>query len=157
MWNSWIGLKFDIFELMFNEILVTHMHNSQLVYNFYEQAIKLFLSFTCFMRFLILLLLYGNNDRKLIGVLFSFVNRSCWDFSHTRKKKFSLLRQKSEFSKMTLSQNPQFSISYMVIYKLNLQQVVNNKCLSISTPAFDQFGMFCSSLLRWGGYKLISL
>ena len=40
---GWIGLKFDIFELMFNEILVIHMHNSQLVYNFYEQAIKLFL------------------------------------------------------------------------------------------------------------------
>ena len=55
-----------------------HMHNSQLVYNFYEQAIKLFpLSFTCFIRFLVLLLLYQNNDRKLIGVLFSFVNRSC--------------------------------------------------------------------------------
>ena len=27
--------------------------------------------------FLVLLLLYRNNDRKLIGVLFSFVNRSC--------------------------------------------------------------------------------
>ena len=40
---GWIGLKFDIFKLMFNEILVMHMHNSQLVYNFYEQAIKLFL------------------------------------------------------------------------------------------------------------------
>ena len=38
-----IVLKFDIFELMFNEILVIDMHNSQLVYNFYEQAIKLFL------------------------------------------------------------------------------------------------------------------
>ena len=38
-----IGLKFDIFELMFYEILVMHIHNSQLVYNFYEQAIKLFL------------------------------------------------------------------------------------------------------------------
>ena len=54
-----IGLKFDIFELMFNEILVIRIHNSQLVYNFDEEAIKLFsLSFTCFMRFLILLLLY---------------------------------------------------------------------------------------------------
>ena len=40
---GWIGLKFDIFELMFNEILVMPMHNSQLVYNFYEEAIKLFL------------------------------------------------------------------------------------------------------------------
>ena len=38
-----IGLKFDIFELMFYEILVMHIHNSHLVYNFYEQAIKLFL------------------------------------------------------------------------------------------------------------------
>ena len=73
-----IGLKFDIFELMFNEILVIRIHNSQLVYNFYEQAIKLFsLSFTCFMRFLILLLLYRNNDRKLVGILFSFENMSC--------------------------------------------------------------------------------
>ena len=36
-------LKFDIFELMFNEIFVIRMHNSQLVYNFYEQAIKRFL------------------------------------------------------------------------------------------------------------------
>ena len=55
---GWIGLKFDIFDLMFNEILVINMHNSQLVYNFYEQAIKSFsLRFTCFMRFLILLLL----------------------------------------------------------------------------------------------------
>ena len=45
-----IGLKFDIFELMFYEILVMHIQNSHLVYNFYEQAIKLFLlSFTCFM------------------------------------------------------------------------------------------------------------
>ena len=40
---GWTGLKFDIFELMFYEILVMHMRNSQLVYNFYEQAIKLFL------------------------------------------------------------------------------------------------------------------
>ena len=40
---GWIGLKFDILELMFYEILVIHMHNSQLVSNFYEQAIKLFL------------------------------------------------------------------------------------------------------------------
>ena len=40
---GWIGLKFDIFELMFNEILVMHRRNSQLVYTFYEQAIKLFL------------------------------------------------------------------------------------------------------------------
>ena len=39
----YIGLKFDVFELMFNEILVMNIHNSQLVYNFYEQAIKLFL------------------------------------------------------------------------------------------------------------------
>ena len=31
---GWIGLKFDIFELMFYEILVMNMHNSQLVYNF---------------------------------------------------------------------------------------------------------------------------
>ena len=38
-----IGLKFDIFDFMFYEILVMHMHNSQLVYNFYEQTIKLFL------------------------------------------------------------------------------------------------------------------
>ena len=30
-------------ELMFNEIFVMHMHNSQVVYNFYEQAMKLFL------------------------------------------------------------------------------------------------------------------
>ena len=37
-----IGLKFDIFELMFYEILVMHIHNNHLVYNFYEQAIKLF-------------------------------------------------------------------------------------------------------------------
>ena len=46
-----IGLKFDIFELMFYEILVMHTRNSHLVYNLYEQAIKLFLSlsFTCFM------------------------------------------------------------------------------------------------------------
>ena len=55
-----IGLKFGIFELMFYEILVMHIHNSHLVYNFYDQAIKLFLrvlhvlcdfssSFTCFM------------------------------------------------------------------------------------------------------------
>ena len=36
-------LKFDIFELMFNEILVMYMHNSQLVDNFSEQAVKLFL------------------------------------------------------------------------------------------------------------------
>ena len=42
--TGWIGLKFDIFELMFNETFVMHMHNSQLVYNFYEQAIKRFLS-----------------------------------------------------------------------------------------------------------------
>ena len=41
------------------------------------------------MRCLILLLFYRNNDRKLIGVLFSFVNCSCWDFSHTRKKIFT--------------------------------------------------------------------
>ena len=54
-----------------------HMHNSQLVYSFYEQLKKTFsLSFTCFMRFLVLLLLYRNNDRKLIGGLLSFVNRS---------------------------------------------------------------------------------
>ena len=85
-----IGLKFDIFELMFYEILVMHIQNSNLVYNFYEQAIKLFLlSFTCFMWFLILLFLYRNNDRKLIGVLFSFVNRSCLDFPHTRKTNFT--------------------------------------------------------------------
>ena len=38
-----IGLKFDIFKLMFYEILVMHIHNSHLIYNFYEQAIKLFL------------------------------------------------------------------------------------------------------------------
>ena len=38
-----IGLKFDIFGLMFYEIFVMHIHNSHLVYNFYEQAIKLFL------------------------------------------------------------------------------------------------------------------
>ena len=55
-----------------------HMHNSRLVYNFYEQAIKFFLSvLQGFMIFLVLLLLYGNNDRQLIGVLFIFVNRSC--------------------------------------------------------------------------------
>ena len=73
---------------MFYEILVMKMHNSQLVYNFYEhEEIKLFsLSFICFMKFLVLLLLYRNNERKLIGVLFSFVNSSCQDFSHTRKK-----------------------------------------------------------------------
>ena len=60
---------------------------------FYEQEIKLFsLSFICFMRFLVLLLLYRNNERKLIGVLFSFVNSSCQDFSHTRKKNFNLFR-----------------------------------------------------------------
>ena len=35
--------KFDIFELMFHEILVMHIHNSHQVYNFYEQTIKLFL------------------------------------------------------------------------------------------------------------------
>ena len=66
-----------------------HLHNSQLVHNFYEQAIKLSLSFTCFMRFFILLLVYQNNDRKLIAFLFSFVNRSCLDFSHTCKKIFT--------------------------------------------------------------------
>ena len=38
-----IGLKFDIFELMFYEVLVMHIHNGHLVYNFYEQAIKLLL------------------------------------------------------------------------------------------------------------------
>ena len=38
-----IGLEFDIFEFMFYEILVMYIHNSHLVYNFYEQAIKLFL------------------------------------------------------------------------------------------------------------------
>ena len=40
-----IGLKFDVFELMVYEILVNvmYIHNSHLVYNFYEQAIKLFL------------------------------------------------------------------------------------------------------------------
>ena len=38
-----IGLKFDMFELMFYEILFIHIHNSHLVYNFYEQAIKHFL------------------------------------------------------------------------------------------------------------------
>ena len=38
-----IGLKFDIFDLMFHEILVLHIHNSHLVYNFHEQAIQLFL------------------------------------------------------------------------------------------------------------------
>ena len=37
-----IGLKFDIFKLMFYEILVMHIHNSHLVYNFYEQGIKFF-------------------------------------------------------------------------------------------------------------------
>ena len=30
-----------------------------------------------------------NNDRKLIGVLFSFVNRSCRDLAHTCKKIFT--------------------------------------------------------------------
>ena len=43
-----IGLKFDIFELILYEILVMHKHNSQLVYNFYEQAIKLFFKFYMF-------------------------------------------------------------------------------------------------------------
>ena len=38
------------------------------------------------MKFLGLLLLYRNNERKLIGVLFSFVNSSCQDFSHTCQK-----------------------------------------------------------------------
>ena len=38
-----IGLKFDIFQLMIHEVLVMHLNNSHLVYNFYEQAIKLFL------------------------------------------------------------------------------------------------------------------
>ena len=37
------GLKFDIFELMFHEIRVMHIHNSHLVCNFYEQAILNFL------------------------------------------------------------------------------------------------------------------
>ena len=37
-----IGLKLDIFELTFYDILNMHIHNSHLVYNFYEQAIKLF-------------------------------------------------------------------------------------------------------------------
>ena len=70
-----------------------NMHNSQLVYNIYEQAIKLFsLSFICFMRFLVLLLLYRNNERKLIGVLFSFINSSCQDFSHTHKKILTCFR-----------------------------------------------------------------
>ena len=44
------------------------------------------------MTFLILLLLYQNNDRKLVGDLSSFVNRSCWDFSRTRKKIFTSTR-----------------------------------------------------------------
>ena len=36
-----------------------YMHNSQLVYNFYDEAINfLSLSFTCFARFFVLLLLY---------------------------------------------------------------------------------------------------
>ena len=72
-----IGLKFDIFELMFYEILVMHIHNGHLVYNFYEQAINFFFKFYIFYEILVLLLSYRNNDRKLIGVLFSFVNRSC--------------------------------------------------------------------------------
>ena len=38
------------------------------------------------MKVLGLLLLYRKNERKLIGVLFSFVNSSCQDFSHTCKK-----------------------------------------------------------------------
>ena len=42
-----------------------------------------------YMWFLVLLLLYRNNDRTLIGVLFSFINRSCWDFPHTRKTNFT--------------------------------------------------------------------
>ena len=32
--------KFDIFGLIFYVILFMHMHNNQLVYNFYEQANK---------------------------------------------------------------------------------------------------------------------
>ena len=34
------------------------------------------LSFISFMRFLVFLFLYQNNNRKLIGVLFSFINSS---------------------------------------------------------------------------------
>ena len=41
------------------------------------------------MRFLVSLPLYRNKDRKLIGVLFSFGNRFCSDFPHTRKKIFT--------------------------------------------------------------------
>ena len=37
-----IGLKFDIFELIFYEIPVMHVHNSHLIDNFYDLAIKLF-------------------------------------------------------------------------------------------------------------------
>ena len=59
---------------MFNEILVIHMHNSQLVYNFYEQAINFFFKFYMFYEIFDVITF---NDRKLIGVLFGFVNRSC--------------------------------------------------------------------------------
>ena len=37
-----IGLKFDIFELMFYEILVMHIHDNHLVYNIYERQENFF-------------------------------------------------------------------------------------------------------------------
>ena len=72
-----IRLEFDIFELMFYEILVIHIHNSHLVYNFYEQPIKLFFKFYMFYENFGLLLLYRSNDNNVNCVLFNFVNRSC--------------------------------------------------------------------------------
>ena len=74
-----IGLKFDIFELMFNEILVMHIHNSHLVYNFYVQAIKLFLQLLHVLCDFWFCYFYTDSmiERKLINVLFNFVNGSC--------------------------------------------------------------------------------
>ena len=53
-----IGLEFDIFELIFYEVLAMHIHNSHLVYNVYEQAMKRFFKFYMFYDIFVSLLLY---------------------------------------------------------------------------------------------------
>ena len=50
------------------------MHNSQLDYNLLTTN-KIFSLHV--VRFFVLLLLYETDERKLIGILFIFVNRSC--------------------------------------------------------------------------------
>ena len=47
------------------------------------------LSFSCFMTFLVLLLLYRNNDRKLIGVLSQFRKQVLLRFFSYSQKNFS--------------------------------------------------------------------